>query len=46
MEMRAYIYMGFKLFETILHFIQLDSYVSQDKIAFVVMTNHSRISFT
>lgn len=37
MEIRSYIYMGFKLFEAILHFIQLDSYVSQDKITFVVM---------
>lgn len=43
MDVRAYIYESFKLFEAFFSFIQLDSCASQDRIAFVIMTGHTRI---
>lgn len=36
MDMRAYIYEGLKLFEAFFYFIQ-------DRIAFVILTDHARI---
>ena len=44
MEMIAYVYVNLNVFEVVLHYIQLDSYTCQDRIAFIVMTNHSHIS--
>ena len=44
MEMVAYVYVSFNLFEVVLHCIQLDSYTCQDRIAFVVRTNHANVS--